>query len=274
MKFSIVSSEQNASITAYVGGELHTVTSDHELYREIVDAAINNQEKAFLDLVCPLPQIEEKFKYLSDRVSVKNNRIYFDLEEVDNSLSRQLLNFLQEDLPFEPLLRFYEKLQSNPKKDSKKQLYKWVEANKIQITNDGSLLLYKGVGKYGDAFLSISSGPDVYVNGVEQPDERISQSIGDIVEMPRSKVAFDPNETCSTGLHAAGFEFAENFSNGAVLTIKVSPADVVSVPKDSFQKIRVCRYEVIGFVDKEVPGFLVEEDFGADCLGCDECQGD
>ena len=50
---------------------------------------------------------------------------------------------------------------------------------------------------------------------------------------------------CSFGLHCGTRAYAVGYGS-IILTVKVNPADAVSVPSDSdCQKIRVCRYLVV-----------------------------
>jgi hypothetical protein len=56
----------------------------------------------------------------------------------------------------------------------------------------------------------------------------------------------DANSACSFGLHVGTWDYASTFGHGATLTVRVDPANVVSVPHDcNTQKIRTCEYDVI-----------------------------
>jgi hypothetical protein len=130
-------------------------------------------------------------------------------------------------------------------------LYDWLKDRDFTLTSDGCFLAYKGVIPSGEGYyLSISAG-SAYVND-ELVTGQIRQEVGDIVTMGRSKVAFDPGVGCSTGLHAGTWEYASSFARGAVLTVKINPRDVVSVPTDcEAQKLRVCRYEIVSETEVE-----------------------
>ena len=111
---------------------------------------------------------------------------------------------------------------------------------------DGYLMLYKGVKSDGKGgYESVASGT-AWVNG-EKVVGHIPASVGDVITMPRSEVSDDPNVACHAGLHAAARDYALGYARqGTMLTMRVDPADVVSVPADSAQqKMRVCRYEVV-----------------------------
>ena len=92
-------------------------------------------------------------------------------------------------------------------------------------------------------FRTVSSGT-ASVNGVEQTGT-IRNNIGDVVTMPRNAVEDDPKVACHVGLHVGSFSYANGFGRH-LLTVKVDPADVVSVPEDhGNQKMRVCAYTVV-----------------------------
>ena len=74
----------------------------------------------------------------------------------------------------------------------------------------------------------------------------VDNSIGVTNELPRNKISDDPNKDCHFGFHVGALDYAKTFSN-RVIICKVDPADVVCVPYDcSQQKMRVCKYKVIG----------------------------
>jgi hypothetical protein len=76
----------------------------------------------------------------------------------------------------------------------------------------------------------------------------MDNSVGNIVEVPRSQVDDNPNNTCSHGLHVATMSYASTFGSGddKILDVEVSPSDVVAVPTDyDGTKMRVCRFKVV-----------------------------
>jgi len=196
------------------------------------------------------------------------------------------VRFLDEGVDdWKPLIAFLEKVQQNPQEHSRNQLFEWLTRQVFTITDDGDIIGYKSVKSDGaGGFTSISSGTAL-VNG-EVKTGRIPQRVGDVVTMPRSEVAFDPSQGCSTGLHVANWDYASTWtSHDAVLAVAVNPRDVVSVPTDcDFQKVRVCRYTVIETVDhvKEALVYAYtdqaddrdyddEDDYDDDDEYCDYC---
>ena len=145
---------------------------------------------------------------------------------------------------YESFIKFWDNLNKNPNKNSVDQLYRFLEANKFPITDDGCFLAYKKVDLSRDGKF------------VDNYTKTIDNSVGKIVVMDRDKCNTNPDETCSFGLHVASYEYALGYAGDVMVQVKVNPKDVVAVPSDyNNQKMRVCRYEVLCVGDK----FVTEE---------------
>lgn len=258
MKHNVVFDDgKPSSVTVFDGTPGGVVaTNDHPNFQRIL-IALDNGDKNVMNLFDIGKAIDVKFAQLSERISVRDGVVNFDGDAVDNALTEAILLFYSEDNEdFKPLVNFMEKVSNNPQLHSRLNLFRWLSKNKFGIHADGDLIAYKGVGS---DFLSQSSG-EAIVNGKKHRG-RIPNQPGTVVEMPRSAVAFDPAKGCSTGLHVANWSFAQGFTNsGTVLAVKVNPRDVVSVPVDSGdQKMRVCRYHVIGKVERQQDKLLMAD---------------
>jgi hypothetical protein len=115
-----------------------------------------------------------------------------------------------------------------------------LEHENLPITEDGCFLAYKAINRdYTDKYTGT-----------------ISNKVGDKVKMPYEEVTADPTKHCSSGLHCGSIEYVRNYGNfktdennehtgDRLVTVKVNPSAVVSVPEDSDrQKVRVYRYVV------------------------------
>jgi hypothetical protein len=269
MQYVIAGVEDGTSnLTVFIDGALHPpIHSTHPNWEQIVEKVMAGDESV-VDLFDVSVTVAKRFERLSDRISVANGRVYLDGDEMNNSLTEQILRFLQQGVDdWIPLVNFYEHVMGNPEEHSREQLYRWLNTHDFTIDPGGYIVGYKGVQKRNDEWYSIHSGKAI-VNG-EVHSGHIPNPIGAIVEMPRSEVEFNPSEGCSTGLHVGtwdyasdfsrGAVYASDFSRGAVLEVHVNPRDVVSVPTDSGdQKMRVCRYEVIGVVEQAYAEPLLE----------------
>ena len=221
----------------------------HENFDEIYEGLKNGED--VYDLFDPQEALNRQFSQVTDRVAIKGGRVYFDLVPVQDVVADHIIRSLREDKGFdpEPHAKFMERLAANPSEHSREHLFKWLKAENFTINADGKIVGYKGVniGSPGQ-YKSTRSGPGVVVDG-KPVNGYVPNQPGSVIQMPRNMVTFDPNQTCSAGLHVGTWSYAKAFAQ-AVLEVEVDPADVVSVPSDSGgQKMRVWRYKVIDVVD-------------------------
>lgn len=230
-------------------------------------AGVLADDPAVLDLFNLAKAVSERFSRLTERVSTANGRLYFDGDEVANALAAQVIRFLDEGVDdWQPLVNFFEKVEANPNEHSREQLYRWLDRHDFTITPSGDFVGYKGVG---NDLKSIHSGPGI-VDGVPM-NGRLPNNPGSMVEIARSAVHHDPSVGCSTGLHVGTHGYASSF--GAVcLEVHVNPRDVVSVPTDcGDQKVRCCRYLVVGQVEAAYDSAYIESDEDDDSFEDEDC---
>lgn len=223
------------------GDTINIQKGQHPKEFEAIDALLQKED---------LYQIEVQFanikkrieRYTSGIMSVSNGALTLkgDSEKLPNAIAKKFSELEQEGEDFLPLLRFWRKLKQNPSENSKAQLYSFMIANKMSITELGDIVVEKGVArKHGGA-------PDELV---DHHTGDVDHSVGMVVQMPREQVNDDPNQTCSSGLHCAPPEYVRGwYSDGVIVECILDPKDVVSVPHDyNQQKIRVCKYRVVGY---------------------------
>jgi hypothetical protein len=183
--------------------------------------------------------------YLGNSVEVKDGSVYHRGEVVDERIARRILNFMEEDLPVEPMTRFLENLYNNPSHNSRAQLYQFLEHKNMPITEDGCFLAYKSVDE----------------NYMDHHTGKFSNRVGQILTIARRSVDDNPENGCSYGFHAGSLEYASNFGGGErrVVIVKINPEDVVSVPNDcEFQKLRTAKYEVVANYTGPLPKTYAE----------------
>jgi hypothetical protein len=259
MQYSLTGTEEGSSLTIFNNGEmLPPIHSSHPSFDKIVEG-VRAGDESVLELIDLSKAVATEFEPVSERVKVANGRVYFDGVEVHGVLVDQILRFMELGEDYMPLVNFFEKVQQNPQEFSREQLYSWIvnvsdRADRgLTITPEGLIVGYKGVavvtGDDGEkSYTSISTGTAIVDNEVKSG--AIPNYIGAVVEMPRDKVTFDPDQGCSHGLHVGTYDYANGFSRGGLLEVHVNPRDVVSVPNDSsHQKMRVCRYIVADVID-------------------------
>lgn len=165
------------------------------------------------------------------KFSVLNGAVVIDGAILPKALSSRLVEMVDSGEDTVRLENFWDNLAQNPTDSSRQDLYDFLVANDVPITQDGCFIVYKKVK--GD-FWDSHTGKTFHCTP------------GAVISMNRDEVDHDRTHTCSAGLHVAAWEYAHNFSGSRIVECKVNPRDVVAVPPDySQQKMRVCRAEIV-----------------------------
>lgn len=265
MQYTLVGNEDGTSnLTVFVPGEAPRIAhSSHPHFEEILQGTLADDTDV-LDLFDLALTASKKFERLSERVAVANGTVYFDGDEIDNSLTEQVVRFISDGVEdWKPLVAFFDNVMQNPNEHSREQLFDWITAQNLTITEDGLMVGYKGVttDENGE-FVSKTSGTAI-ADGQEITGQ-IPNKVGTYVEMPRTNVMHNPRADCDAGLHVGSYEYAKSYAP-VLLEVHVNPRDVVSVP-DSGWKLRTCRYKVVKQIEEEysvavlpVPDFIDHE---------------
>ena len=219
-------------ITVVLDGERHSINAGNTLFSKALDAYKADDWDAFV--ACVNPTIRLKSLYASyEGIEVKDGNLYVFGDPVHSTLANRVLSFLEHGLDCVHLFKFILKLNLNPSKRAVDELYTFLEHRALPITDNGNFLAYKAVrADYTDKHTG------KFVNTVDA-----------VLEMPRNKVDDDKNVGCSYGFHAGTVEYAKDFlgGQGHLMIVEINPADVVSIPTDcQFQKLRTCKYKVVG----------------------------
>lgn len=171
------------------------------------------------------------------KVQIKNGSIFYGDEEIHTSLTRRILWGLREGFDMKNYILFLENLMENPSKRAVDELFDFLEACNMGITDDGHFLAYKRVK---------SDLTDCYSG-------KFDNSPGQKLAMPRNKVDDDKTRTCSEGFHFCSFTYLPEFGimrrndSDRVVIVKINPRDVVAIPTDyKNAKGRTCAFEVVG----------------------------
>ncbi len=229
------------SITIGFEGETKTFKKEHPTYQKLLEAIREERWDDLPDLLTP----EKKISTMSDgEMRVENGQVKVKTPdgefEVPSDLNKTILFYMENQLPFKPLVKFAINLSQNPSYRSVQQLFKFLEHNSFTITEEGKFIAYKGVTK----------------DFKDCRTQTIDNSVGVVVKMPRNQVDEDPEHSCSTGLHAANFSVSKQYWGSGPdkihLYVEVNPKDVVAVPYDyNCAKMRVCEYKVLGIAKQE-----------------------
>ena len=246
----------DGNLTLVLNNRTYQVLPDHINYKMILEALPTASADELLDIV----DVEKAVSAFSDGlVEIKNGKVLYEGEEVHGSISKRILEFMSKGLPFYPLVNFLHNLMENPSMQSQKELYDFLEHEHLPITEDGHFLAYKAVR---------SDFKDKY-RGV------FDNSVGQVVKMQRAKVDDDRARGCSDGLHAGALNYVASYGNvdsgDRIVIVKINPRDVVSVPSDcNCEKLRTCRYEVVGEYQGELLKPLYAATFTEDDYADDE----
>jgi len=183
-------------------------------------------------------------EYSHLEIYVHKGKLYRFGEDVEPRLASTILKLMDDGLPYEYLLNFWDRLKTNPEPSSVDQLYSFLLANSIPITPEGYIMAYKSVVKKKNGIMY-----DHHSGSVEY-------YLHKTVTMPREKVVCSPDTACGPGLHVGSYDYAESFRSNAdsiLLEVIVDPKNVVSVPKDCRQqKCRTCELFVSSICKGEV----------------------
>lgn len=219
------------SLTVSFNGTLETIKEGDIRYAGVLKAIQEDRLDEIPKLLNPASAFENEDFDLIDGV------IYINGKKIPDVITDRVIKFADKGLPFKPLVKFAEKLLKNPSFNSRQMLYKFLEHNGHPITKDGNFIAYK---KVRTDFKDCHTG-------------RMDNSVGNVLSMPREEVDDNPNNTCSSGLHVASYNYAKNFSNGHMLEVEINPEDVVAVPNDyNGEKMRVCKYKVVRICESKL----------------------
>ena len=222
------------AITIFRDDESRVITKGYPKFDSIKsDLIINNFSDVSLqsafDLLS-LPTFIDKFSEGNITVCHEEGSIFYGTFEIKNSLVDRMFDIMNRGVNVLPMVRFLDKLMDNPDENIVEQLYPFMQHNSIEINTDGDIKAYRNITK---------DYKDHHTNTMDN-------SIGTIVKLPRSLVDCNPENTCSTGIHAASYKYASTFEKGRLVEVTINPSHVCSVPVDyDGQKMRVSELTIV-----------------------------
>lgn len=230
MQISYISSNGNTNI--FLGGEYFAIDDSHKYYREIIEELSKDGDADPQQIRWYLDQGKVVETFSEGNIKVVNGSVLYRGQPISNYCLEKALEFAANGFPYKPLLRFMDRLMENPSRNSVQELYRFLEHKGIPITQDGYFLAHKVVR------------PDY----MDKYSGTVDNSVGKLISMPRNMVDDNMNNHCSNGYHVGALDYIYWYGKEGdrIMTVKVDPADCVSVPTDhDFMKLRVCKYEVV-----------------------------
>lgn len=241
------------SLILFLNGKPVKVSKDAPVYASIIKAfrlPEANQEAAILtalDKQNVNKNIEEK------GFIINGDEVIFEGEKLPVPLAQKILSLIKENLPVELFKNFWRNLKKNPAYHVVNEigLYDFLSYRELPLTECGCFLAYRGVQNNG---WSISGNSETKVlQGKVNTLGQIFNGVGEIIEIERNGVSDDRSVYChKTSLHIGSLDYARSWGS-KVVVVKVNPKDVVCAPTDcKSQKLRVCKFEVVGEFTEEI----------------------
>jgi len=120
-------------------------------------------------------------------------------------------------------------------------LMRFLERGDLPLADDGSIIAYKMLNyAYGskDVFVDRHSG-------------KIRQRVGSYVCVNEDLVDLNRRNECSNGLHIARRGYLGSFGGDVCVLCKIDPEDVMVVPHNDPNKVRVKGYHILGVMSPE-----------------------
>jgi len=229
----------NGTISLMIDGKMKPIDTAHRFYAEIKQAIVEKAWEKIPGLVNIVERVEQAINSgtAAGKVKIVSGEVFYNETRIHNSLTDRIVAMAHDGFDIGFMVKFLENLMQNPSNRAVNELYSFLEAGNIPITDDGKFLAYKKIHK---------DWKDIYSGTMDN-------SVGTVVRMPRNMVNEDSSVTCSHGLHVCSYNYLPHFGDSydsRVVIVSVCPSNVVSVPKDyKDTKMRVCEYTVISEVE-------------------------
>ena len=225
----------SASLSVYVKGKPYTVSRSAHIFPAVMAAIKEKNEDKLLEVLDAKTTILNSVSGAKG-VTIVDKKIMSGDREITGLIATRVLEMFNSGMDITPMLKFIENLMSNPSSRAVNELFGFLEACDLPITEDGHFLAYK---KVREDYKDCHSGT-------------MDNSVGNVLQMPRNTVDEDKNNTCSYGLHFCSYSYLSHFGGQRIVVVKINPADVVAIPADyNNSKGRTCRYEVVDEIKAE-----------------------
>ena len=219
------------SLTVVIDGKAETMSNEHPAWEQAKEA-LSSEDWERLQSLFNVETAVQDYLDTEAEIEVKDGAVFFQGEAIHNQVVDRILDFMRQNLPHQPLVKFLGKLMDNPSSRATEELYSFLEHKNMPLTPEGNFLAYKGVdGDFKDFW-----------------SHKFDNSVGQTLEMRRNGVCDNANQGCSAGFHAGSYDYAKGYASngGNLMVVEIDPSDVVSVPYDcECQKLRTSKYKVV-----------------------------
>ena len=219
------------SLTVVIDGKAETMSNEHPAWEQAKEA-LSSEDWERLQSLFNVETAVQDYLDTEAEIEVKDGAVFFQGEAIHNQVVDRILDFMRQNLPHQPLVKFLGKLMDNPSSRATEELYSFLEHKNMPLTPEGNFLAYKGVdGDFKDFW-----------------SHKFDNSVGQTLEMRRNGVCDNANQGCSAGFHAGSYEYAKGYASngGNLMVVEIDTSDVVSVPYDcEWQKLRTSKYKVV-----------------------------
>lgn len=230
--------------------QVYTTTKTNPRWEDVLRAFRSGDTNLLVELMSVKTLVE---RFTDGNVEIKDGNVFYKGRPLFGLDVDRLLEYIRDNVPYLRLLRFLDRKQANPSYRSINELYKFLEHREMTLTEQGTIIGYKGVRD--DYYSIMGNTATVMISGTTDSGGHILNKVGENVRCDRSCVCDDYRQGCSPGLHIGSLSYAKSWGP-RVMVVEFDPADVVSVPDDcECQKLRACAYKVVG----EYNGSLVTE---------------
>lgn len=118
---------------------------------------------------------------------------------------------------------------------SVEDVLRFLELGDLRVSDDGDIIAYKILAK----------APNKPGYFVDCHTRKVLQRVGSYVCVDEALVDRNRRNECSNGLHIARRGYLRSFSGDVCTLTKIAPEDVVTVPHNDPNKVRVCGYHII-----------------------------
>lgn len=255
--------DNNGNWTVVVNNKSYQFNSNHPEYVNLVKAVRKDDDDAIVELMEQGTKIDN---WSEGNFTFKDGVLLYDFEdlneEVEEGITKRVISHMRERIDYQYLLNFISKVYQNESHRAVYEGFKFFANHHMPITKDGCVIAYKAVKTYHGSPVIGKDGVEIREGDLVDKWTGCSHrnNVGDTPNMKRRLVDDNCGHACAAGLHAGSTYYAKSYGcpGDTAILVKIDPRDLVTVPTCDSEKVRVCRYEVIGLYNGDLIPPLVD----------------